>query len=193
VQKLEYLAAGVLASTTYNNCIADLLFLSEMSHSCLVAGTPCVHLYSGKSNIRGNATMQYVQCAWRVVVRGDAPRLPYTMHSSSSLHFVAQCPWALGFSGQCGAPAASAGDLEGAPMLAATQASSNHVRVSAGRGHVTPVVFVEDNKSPAINPERRATSMPSSYVVVRGREAQLAQRLSPRHRGQAWRCLGISA
>jgi hypothetical protein len=43
------LAVGVLASTTYNNFIADLLFLSEVSHSLLVAGAPCVHPYLGKS------------------------------------------------------------------------------------------------------------------------------------------------
>jgi hypothetical protein len=42
------LAVGVLASTTYNNFIADLLFLSEVSHSLLVAGAPCVHPYLGK-------------------------------------------------------------------------------------------------------------------------------------------------
>jgi hypothetical protein len=42
------LAVGVLASTTYNNFIADLLFLSEVSHSLLVAGPPCVHPYLGK-------------------------------------------------------------------------------------------------------------------------------------------------
>jgi hypothetical protein len=41
-------AVGVLASTTCNNFIADLLFLSEVSHSLLVAGAPCVHPYLGK-------------------------------------------------------------------------------------------------------------------------------------------------
>jgi hypothetical protein len=46
------LAVGVLASTTYNNFIADLLFLSEVSHSLLVAGAPCVHPYLGKSALR---------------------------------------------------------------------------------------------------------------------------------------------
>jgi hypothetical protein len=43
------LAVGVQASTTCNNFIADLLFLSEVSHSLLVAGAPCVHPYLGKS------------------------------------------------------------------------------------------------------------------------------------------------
>jgi hypothetical protein len=42
------LAVGALASTTCNNFIADLLFLSEVSHSLLVAGPPCVHPYLGK-------------------------------------------------------------------------------------------------------------------------------------------------
>ena len=46
--KTRVLAVGVLASTTYNNFIADLLFLSEVSHSLLVAGAPCVHPYLGK-------------------------------------------------------------------------------------------------------------------------------------------------
>jgi hypothetical protein len=43
------LAVGVLASTTCNNFIADLLFLSEVSHSRLVAGGPCTppHLLGG--------------------------------------------------------------------------------------------------------------------------------------------------
>jgi hypothetical protein len=36
------LAVGALASTTCNNFIADLLFLSEVPHFCLVAGPPCV-------------------------------------------------------------------------------------------------------------------------------------------------------
>jgi hypothetical protein len=36
--KTRVLAVGVLASTTCNNFIADLLFLSEVSHSLLVAG-----------------------------------------------------------------------------------------------------------------------------------------------------------
>jgi hypothetical protein len=49
--KTRVLAVGVLASTTYNNFIADLLFLSEVSHSLLVAGAPCVHPYLGKSEI----------------------------------------------------------------------------------------------------------------------------------------------
>jgi hypothetical protein len=53
------LAVGVLASTTYNNFIADLLFLSEVSHSLLVAGAPCVHPYLGKSALGG-------ACVWRV-------------------------------------------------------------------------------------------------------------------------------
>jgi hypothetical protein len=47
--KTRGLAVGVLASTTCNNFIADLLFLSEVSHSLLVAGAPCVHPYLGKS------------------------------------------------------------------------------------------------------------------------------------------------
>jgi hypothetical protein len=47
--KTRVLAVEVLASTTYNNFIADLLFLSEVSHSLLVAGAPCVHPYLGKS------------------------------------------------------------------------------------------------------------------------------------------------
>jgi hypothetical protein len=34
--------------TTCNNFIADLLFLSEVLHSFLVAGGPCVHPYLGK-------------------------------------------------------------------------------------------------------------------------------------------------
>jgi hypothetical protein len=40
-----------IASTTCNNFIADLLFLSEVLHSLLllVAGAPCVHPYLGKS------------------------------------------------------------------------------------------------------------------------------------------------
>jgi hypothetical protein len=42
------LAVGALASTTCNNCIADLLFLSEVSHFCLVAGASYVHPYLGK-------------------------------------------------------------------------------------------------------------------------------------------------
>ena len=50
--KTRVLAVGVLASTTYNNFIADLLFLSEVSHSLLVAGAPCVHPYLGKSALR---------------------------------------------------------------------------------------------------------------------------------------------
>jgi hypothetical protein len=36
--KTRVLAVGVLASATCNNFIADLLFLSEVSHSLLVAG-----------------------------------------------------------------------------------------------------------------------------------------------------------
>jgi hypothetical protein len=43
------LVVGALASTTCNNFIADLLFLSEVSHSLLVAAPPaCVHPYLGK-------------------------------------------------------------------------------------------------------------------------------------------------
>jgi hypothetical protein len=46
--KTRFFAVGALASTTCNNFIADLLFLSEVSHSLLVAGPPCVHPYLGK-------------------------------------------------------------------------------------------------------------------------------------------------
>jgi hypothetical protein len=42
------LAVGALASTTCNNFIADLLFLSEVPRPFLVAGPPCVHPYLGK-------------------------------------------------------------------------------------------------------------------------------------------------
>jgi hypothetical protein len=38
--KTRVLAVGALASTTCNNFIADLLFLSEVSHSLLVAAPP---------------------------------------------------------------------------------------------------------------------------------------------------------
>jgi hypothetical protein len=51
--KTRVLAVGALASTTCNNFIADLLFLSEVSHSLLVAGAPCVHPYLGKSALLG--------------------------------------------------------------------------------------------------------------------------------------------
>jgi hypothetical protein len=47
--KTRVLAVGALASTTCNNFIADLLFLSEVPHSLLVAGGPCAHPYLGKS------------------------------------------------------------------------------------------------------------------------------------------------
>jgi hypothetical protein len=40
--KTRGLAVGALASTTCNNFIADLLFLSEVSHSFLVAGAPAL-------------------------------------------------------------------------------------------------------------------------------------------------------
>jgi hypothetical protein len=46
--KTRGLAFGALASATCNNFIADLLVLSEVSHSLLVAGPPCVHPYLGK-------------------------------------------------------------------------------------------------------------------------------------------------
>jgi hypothetical protein len=47
--KTRVLAVGALASATCNNFIADLLVLSEVSHSLLiVAGVPCVHPYLGK-------------------------------------------------------------------------------------------------------------------------------------------------
>jgi hypothetical protein len=46
--KTRVLAVGALASTTCNNFISDLLFLSEVSHSLLVAGAPCVHPDLGK-------------------------------------------------------------------------------------------------------------------------------------------------
>jgi hypothetical protein len=39
--KTQVLAVGALASTTCNNFIADLLFLSKVSHSLLVAAPPC--------------------------------------------------------------------------------------------------------------------------------------------------------
>jgi hypothetical protein len=59
--KPRVLAVGVLASTTCNNFIADLLFLSEVPHSLslLVAGGPCVHPYLifgeiGPANGRGS-------------------------------------------------------------------------------------------------------------------------------------------
>jgi hypothetical protein len=58
--KTRVLAVGVLASTTCNNFIADLLFLSEVSHhvshSLLVAGAPCVHPYLGKSALQPAAS-----------------------------------------------------------------------------------------------------------------------------------------
>jgi hypothetical protein len=41
--KTRVLAVGALVSTTCNNFIAVLLFLSEVSHPLLVAGAPCVH------------------------------------------------------------------------------------------------------------------------------------------------------
>jgi hypothetical protein len=41
--KTRVLAVGALASTSGNNFIADLLFLSEVPHPLLVAGAPCVH------------------------------------------------------------------------------------------------------------------------------------------------------
>jgi hypothetical protein len=47
--KTRVFAVGTLASTTCNNFIADLLFLSEVSHSLLVAGVPCVHPCLGES------------------------------------------------------------------------------------------------------------------------------------------------
>jgi hypothetical protein len=51
--KTRVLAVGALSSTTCNNFIADLLFLSEVSHPLLVAGAPCVHPYLGKSALLG--------------------------------------------------------------------------------------------------------------------------------------------
>jgi hypothetical protein len=45
--KTRVLAVGALASTTCNNFIADLLLLSEVTPSLLVAGPPCVHPYLG--------------------------------------------------------------------------------------------------------------------------------------------------
>ena len=46
--KTRVLAVGALARATCNNFIADLLFLSEVPHSLLVAGPPCVHPYLGE-------------------------------------------------------------------------------------------------------------------------------------------------
>jgi hypothetical protein len=46
--RTRVLAVGALASATCNNFIADLLFLSEVSHSLLVAAPPCAHPYLGK-------------------------------------------------------------------------------------------------------------------------------------------------
>jgi hypothetical protein len=43
--KTRVLAVKALASTTCNNFIADLLFLSEVPHPLLVAGAPCVNPY----------------------------------------------------------------------------------------------------------------------------------------------------
>jgi hypothetical protein len=50
--KIRVLAVGALASTTCNNFIADLLFLSEVSHSFRVAA-PCVHPYLGEWALGG--------------------------------------------------------------------------------------------------------------------------------------------
>jgi hypothetical protein len=54
--KTRVLAVRSLPSvprTTCNNFIADLLFLSEVSHPFLAAGGPCVHPYLGKSALLG--------------------------------------------------------------------------------------------------------------------------------------------
>jgi hypothetical protein len=56
--KTRVLAVGALASTTCNNFIADLLFLSEVSRFCLVAGAPCVHPYLGKSALQLQLQLQ---------------------------------------------------------------------------------------------------------------------------------------
>jgi hypothetical protein len=88
--KTRVLAVGALASTTCNNFIADLLFLSEVSHPLLVAGPPCVHPYLGKSALcqrqpppgRGPGHPRlhiYMECTellpmdgpWRAVSCGD--------------------------------------------------------------------------------------------------------------------------
>jgi hypothetical protein len=45
-------AVGALASTTCNNFIPDLLFLSEVSCPFLVAGAPCARPYLGKWALR---------------------------------------------------------------------------------------------------------------------------------------------
>jgi hypothetical protein len=58
------LAVGVLASTTYNNFIADLLFLSEVSHSLLVAGAPCVHPYLGKWALERRLSIVSIWVYW---------------------------------------------------------------------------------------------------------------------------------
>jgi hypothetical protein len=50
------------SQTTCNNFIADLLFLSEVSHSLLVAAPPCVRPCLGKW-----ALVQPARCpAWRL-------------------------------------------------------------------------------------------------------------------------------
>jgi hypothetical protein len=52
--KTRVLVVGALASTTCNNFIADLLFLSEVSHSLPVAAPPCVHPYLGEWALRSS-------------------------------------------------------------------------------------------------------------------------------------------
>jgi hypothetical protein len=53
--KIRVLAVGALASTTCNNLIADLLFLSEVSHSFLVAAPPPAHtpIWGNRPALRG--------------------------------------------------------------------------------------------------------------------------------------------
>jgi hypothetical protein len=67
--KTRVLAVGVLASTTCNNFIADLLFLSEVPRSLLVAGAPCVHPYLGKSALL--AALCVVCCINPFRIRGS--------------------------------------------------------------------------------------------------------------------------
>jgi hypothetical protein len=66
--KTRVWVVGALASTTCNNFIADLLFLSEVSHSLLVAGAPCV-LRTPLFGEIGPGAMSHGPRAW-CVVRG---------------------------------------------------------------------------------------------------------------------------
>jgi hypothetical protein len=83
-RETRVLAVGALASTTCNNFIADLLFLSEVPHSLLVAGvpSPCVHPYLGKSAL--------LCCAgtagdWRLAIGGGGGSLSLLAPRSSAL------------------------------------------------------------------------------------------------------------